>query len=91
MNNIFIFGQWDKQNKTFVYNTNKIKALQERNAGNMKHCKSCEAKLHCAGYCLGEVMNETGSLYGQKAHTCKAIKTLYKELGVCETYDYMHP
>jgi radical SAM protein with 4Fe4S-binding SPASM domain len=91
MNKVFIFGQWDDKHKTFIYNQDKIKALQERNVENMKHCKNCEAKLHCGGYCLGEVMNETGSLYGQKAHTCKAIKALYKEFSACETYDYMHP
>jgi radical SAM protein with 4Fe4S-binding SPASM domain len=90
MNDVFIFGKWDDKNKIFIYNQDKIKALQERNVENMKHCKNCKAKLHCAGYCLGEVMNETGCLYGQKVHTCKAIRALYKEFGACETYDYMH-
>ena len=87
----FIYGKWDEQNKQFVYDETKIKALHDRNIDNMKHCKDCEAKLHCGGQCLGEVQNETGKLDGQKPETCKAIKTLYKELGVCDTYDYMHP
>jgi len=87
----FIYGKWDEQNKKFVYDNIKIKALQNRNIDNIMHCKNCIAKLHCGGYCLGEVLNETGKLDGQKSDTCKAIRTLYKELGVYGTYDYMHP
>jgi uncharacterized protein len=87
----FIYGKWDYQSKKFAYFENKIKALQNRNADNMAHCKSCIAKLHCGGHCLGEVQNETGKLNGQKPDTCKAIRILYKELGACETYYYMHP
>jgi uncharacterized protein len=85
----FIYGKWN--GKTFDYDENKIKALRDRNIDNIKHCQDCEAKLHCGGQCLGEVMNETGKLDGQKAATCVAIRELYKELGECETYDYMHP
>lgn len=87
----FIYGKWDEQNKKFIYFDNKIKTLQNRNVENMPHCKNCIAKLHCGGYCLGEVQNETGRLNGQKPDTCKVIRTLYKELGACNTYDYMHP
>jgi uncharacterized protein len=87
----FIYGKWNEQSKKFDYDETKIKALRNRNIDNIKHCKNCEAKLHCGGYCLGEVMNETGKLDGQKAETCKAIRTLYKKLGACEAYDYMHP
>jgi radical SAM protein with 4Fe4S-binding SPASM domain len=87
----FVYGKWDKQNKRFVYDNENVKVLQDRNIDNITHCKSCIAKLHCGGQCLAEVQNETGKLDGQKPETCKAIITLYKELGVCETYDYMHP
>jgi uncharacterized protein len=89
--NCFIYGKWDAENKKFVYDTDKIKALQNRNVDTMEHCRHCIAKLHCGGHCLGEIQNETGRLDGQKPDTCKAIRTLYKELGACETYDYMHP
>jgi radical SAM protein with 4Fe4S-binding SPASM domain len=85
----FIYGKWN--GKKFDYDENKIKILRDRNIVNIKHCKDCEAKLHCGGQCLGEVMNETGKLDGQKTATCIAIRKLYKELGACETYDYMHP
>jgi uncharacterized protein len=87
----FIYGKWDEHNKKFIYFDNKIKALQNRNIDNLAHCKNCIAKLHCGGHCLGEVQNETGKLDGQKVEICKAVKTLYKELGECETYKYLHP
>ena len=89
----FIVGKWNDQDKKFDYDPYKhnIIKLQNRNIENIEHCKNCSVNLHCGGHCLGEVQNETGKLDGQKPHTCKAIKALYKELGVCETYDYMHP
>lgn len=87
----FIYGKWDEQTKHFEYYPDKIKALQSRNINNIEHCKDCIAKLHCGGQCLGEVQNETGKLNGQKKATCKAIITLYKELGECEEYKYLHP
>ena len=89
--NCFIYGKWDEEKKMFVYDEAKIKALRNRNIDNIKHCKNCEAKFHCGGYCLGEVVNATGKLDGQLPYICKAIRILYKELGECETYDYMHP
>ena len=87
----FIYGKWDEQNKKFIYDNNKIKILKNRNIDNITHCKNCIAKLHCGGHCLGEVQNETGKLDGQKLETCKAIRTLYNELGTYGTYDYLHP
>jgi radical SAM protein with 4Fe4S-binding SPASM domain len=89
--NCFIYGKWDKQSKKIVYDNDKIKALQNRNIDNIEHCKNCIAKLHCGGQCLAEIQNETGKLDGQKHETCEAIITLFKELGVYKTYDYMHP
>lgn len=87
----FIYGKWNIEKKVFEFDGGKIKALRDRNIDNMPHCKNCEVKQHCGGYCLGEVVNETGSLIGQKKLTCKAIKTIYKSIGTCTTYDYLHP
>ncbi len=47
---------------------------------------------HCGGYCLGEVQNETGNLFGQKPNTCRAIKRLAESIGYSdEPYAFMHP
>jgi uncharacterized protein len=88
----FIYGKWNEQKQCFEFDQQKIESLQKRSISNMKHCHDCIAKQHCGGYCLGEVVNETGSLYGQKAVVCKAIKKLFIEIGLPnKLYDYLHP
>ncbi len=88
----FVYGKWDASKQKFEFDDKKIKALQERNIENMEHCKNCFAAEHCGGYCLGEVVNETGRLDGQKKIACKAIRRLYAELGEAEApYPYLHP
>ncbi len=87
----FIYGKWDEQKKQFEYYPERLKAMQNRTTDNIPHCKNCIAKSYCGGYCLGEVMNETGILNGQKPIACKAIRTLFKELGTSEKFDYLHP
>lgn len=76
----FIYGKWDDTQKKFVYYPERIKSLQDRNVDNLIHCKSCPAKMHCSGYCPGEIVNETGQLDGIKPMACKAIRWLFQEL-----------
>lgn len=88
----FVYGRWDEPSRKFVFDQEKIEALKNRTTDNMPHCITCEAREHCGGYCLGEVMNETGSLIGQKPNSCRAIQRLFREIGpVNEPYPYMHP
>lgn len=89
--NPFIVGKWDSAKKEFKFYDDKIKALNERKSTNITHCQNCPAKLHCGGYCLGETVNETGRLDGQNQIKCSAVRYLYKELGTCEPYPYLHP
>lgn len=89
--NLFIVGKWNNQTKNFDLDFDKIKALNERKSTLITHCKKCPAKLHCGGYCLGETVNETGKLDGQNIIKCAAVKRLYKELGPCNPYPYLHP
>ncbi len=88
---VFIVGKWNADKHEFVWDNNKIKALNERKSTLMEHCKGCPAQLHCGGYCLGETVNETGRLDGQNAIKCAAVRRLYKELGPCHPYPYLHP
>lgn len=87
----FVYGKWNEERKRFDFDKKKIDMLQSRSIENMKHCSNCFAREHCGGYCLGEVMNESGSLFGQKEKTCKAIRLLYKEIGEQTHYDFLHP
>lgn len=88
----FVYGQWNEKAQAFEFDDEKIRQLQKRSTTNMSHCTDCPAKDYCGGYCLGEVVNETGSLHGQKAVACKAILRLLDEIGVPNgAYDYLHP
>lgn len=89
---IFIYGRWDKNNNKIIYDQNKISMLRSRSADNMPGCKNCSAKNNCAGYCLGEVTNETGNMFGKKTKVCDPIRFLLKNLTPeqCK-YEYSHP
>ena len=89
----FVFGKWNDDTKAFDIYQDRVDTLLDRRAGHpqMKHCQKCEAQKHCGGYCPGEVLNETGTLYGQKAKACAGVKKLFKELGKLEKFDLMHP
>lgn len=90
--NVFIYGKWNKENKSIEYDLEKIKQLQSRKLSNMPGCKDCIAGKYCRGYCLGEVVNETKSLFGCKSKICGPVKTLIQELSFDEKkYNYFHP
>lgn len=86
-----VVGKWNEEKKEFDLFYDKINYIMSRKSTNMDHCKNCPVILHCGGYCLGETLNETGSLYGQIEHICDAIRLLYSKTGPCEKYDYFHP
>lgn len=87
----FIVGKWSKEKNEFEFYNDKIEILNNRKSTEMKHCKGCSAKLHCGGYCLGEIVNETGSLYGQNPMKCFGVCKLYDALGCLDPYEYLHP
>lgn len=87
-----IYGEWDEMNKTINYKDDKIEYIRTRTTENMQHCEMCTAKEHCGGYCLGEVLNETGNLFGQKSGVCQAIRYLDNNLDLkMRKYKYTHP
>lgn len=87
-----IYGEWDEKNKVINYHDDKIEYIRTRTTENMQHCEMCTAKEHCGGYCLGEVLNETKSLFGQKRGVCQAIRYLNDHLAPqMRKYKYTHP
>ena len=89
---IFIYGRWDSARNEIVLDERKIAALRDRTAESLEACSRCPARNHCAGYCPGEVVNETGSLSGRKDAICPAVRFLWANMmqrGV--RYPYLHP
>jgi uncharacterized protein len=88
----FIYGKWDKDKNILVFDDNKINYLQSRSVSNMDKCHKCSIKMNCGGYCLGEVTNETGDMYGNKVYTCRAINKLAKMISRnFGCYEFLHP
>ena len=89
---VFIYGWWDPSNREIVFNNDKISALRSRSVDNLVDCKTCPALKQCAGFCLGEVVNESRSLFGTKPRTCEAIRYLHAHRGSFNTnYLHLHP
>ena len=87
-----IYGEWDEKAGIIYYDDKKIEHIRTRTTENMQHCEMCSAKEHCGGYCLGEVLNETGDLFGRKSGVCQAICYLDKNLpSQLRKYKYTHP
>lgn len=47
----FIFGEYDKGSKKFIYDRDKINHLSSINVNSFPDCQECFAKYHCAGDC----------------------------------------
>lgn len=75
-----IYGIYDEKNRIIIYDENRIKNIRNRTVDNIDECKDCEMKYHCAGGCLGESLNEKGSIYKIKNQNCEAIKFLGRKL-----------
>lgn len=87
-----IYGNWIKETGEIHYDQQRIDYLRSRTTENLQHCEMCPAKEHCGGYCLGEVLNETKDLFGQKDYACQAIRYLDKKLNSkYRKYTHTHP
>lgn len=87
-----IYGVYDEKLDTIFYDQKAIDHIRSRKAENIAECRNCEVRNYCAGACLGEALNETGSFYGVKKQACDAIKYLWKKLGSTPIRNkYLHP
>ena len=90
--NVLVYGKWNPKTKSIEYDERKIENIRKRNCEHMSHCENCIAKYHCGGYCLGEVTNETGDLYGQLPQKCEVVRYLFTHLSENQKkYKYSHP
>lgn len=77
----FIYGRYDRENNRIIYDKKKIEVLQSRTLKNMPDCQDCIAKEHCAGFCLGETLNERGNLFKIKDVICEPLRYIYAKIG----------
>lgn len=90
--NSLLFGKWNSDKKRIEYDIAKMEMLRKRNTNEMDHCINCEAKTGCGGYCLGEVTNETGTMYGAIPKKCQVVRKLFREMNMRQRkYRYTHP
>lgn len=87
-----IYGRYISEEDRIEYDQEKIKLIKSRSAQNMPHCQNCPALKNCAGACLGEALNETGSIFGIKPHVCEVIRYLAKRMPLNQgLYPHLHP
>jgi len=56
---IFHFGHYVREHDTFVFNEERMAALQDRLMPNLDRCKNCFARWHCGGDCHIRLVDET--------------------------------
>lgn len=89
---VFIYGWWNRINGQIQFDESKIAELRRRCIQNLPGCRRCSAKEHCGGYCLGEVTNESGSLFGKKPTVCGPIRYLASKMDLNKIkYSFLHP
>lgn len=87
-----LYGSWDDISKTITYDEAKITKIRSRRVKNLAPCIDCDVEEYCGGYCVGEVLNETGDFYGVLPERCKAIKELASLIGVNHVHiPVLHP
>ncbi|MDD3896899.1 MAG: SPASM domain-containing protein [Candidatus Peribacteraceae bacterium] len=87
-----VYGRYIPSEKRIAYDQEKIRVITTRTADNMPECQDCEVLYNCAGACLGEALNETGSIFGIKKEVCEAIRFLAQHMPLNQgTYPFLHP
>jgi radical SAM protein with 4Fe4S-binding SPASM domain len=87
-----IYGRYIAEQKRIHYDNESIERIKSRTASNMSDCQKCEILYNCAGACLGEALNETGSMFGIKEDVCDTIRYLAKHVPLNQgMFPYIHP
>jgi uncharacterized protein len=61
-NNLFVFGEYENESKSFQIFKDKQKLLQDRSVYNIEKCKKCYLKFSCAGDCMLELYKNNGEI-----------------------------
>ena len=52
----FVYGRYDPETKSFVFDREKMEALHRMTVENMPACRDCFCKYHCAGDCPAKLL-----------------------------------
>lgn len=85
-----IYGKYIEEDDKIEYYPEKIENIKNRIVDNLEECKDCKIKYYCAGGCIGEAINEKGTIFSIKEKNCKAIKYLAENL-LPEKIPVLHP
>jgi radical SAM protein with 4Fe4S-binding SPASM domain len=77
-----IYGKYIPGEDKIIYDEEKIHKIRSRCAENLEKgpCKGCKFVYHCAGGCIGQVVNETGDIMGIHERNCKVTKYLAERM-----------
>jgi radical SAM protein with 4Fe4S-binding SPASM domain len=89
---IFIYGKWNQDEGIIEYDPEKIELIKTRTIHNLEEeCRACEFLQNCAGGCVGDAFNATGSLYKRNQEVCMITKYLAERMERNEgIYPYLH-
>ncbi len=75
-----LIGRYDSWEGRIHYNLDHVKKIQTRKLENLVECRSCIARKHCAGGCMGSGICFSGDFYGVNTEYCTITRYLFKEM-----------
>jgi uncharacterized protein len=73
---IFHYGSYDPGAGTFVFDEQRLAALQKLSVEHLSFCRDCFCKWHCAGDCLAKVFAASGSATHNGSFRCQLNRKL---------------
>jgi len=85
-----IYGRYIPQEDRIIYDEEKVFRVRSRCTENLENgpCQGCKFVYHCAGGCVGQVVNETGSIFGVHPRNCYITRYLAERMALNEN---LHP
>lgn len=89
-----VYGKYIENEDRIVYDEEKIYRIRQKNADYMAktECKGCPIVYNCAGGCLGQTFNETGTIRGKTDWDCAVTRYLARYMPLNQgLYPILHP
>lgn len=86
-----LYGAWNRTTRKIDYWQQRIDAIRARKVDNLPECRDCSIKYNCAGGCLGEALNETGTFLGIHKRACEATRLVSQSIDPHVSLPVLHP